>query len=156
MDKRGKTPVTVLLVEDNPADVRLMRETMSEWKTPVKICHAEDGVEAIEFLRHQGKFTLALRPDLIILDLNLPRKDGREILAEIKNDHYLKNIPVIVLTVSESEEDIEKCYNLHANCYINKPFDLDEFIIIIKNIENFWLNIVKLPPHKKKRHEMEN
>jgi chemotaxis family two-component system response regulator Rcp1 len=139
-------PIDILLVEDNPADVRLTTEALKEEKIYNKLHVVSDGVEAIAFLRRQGKYAKAVRPDLILLDLNLPKKDGREVLKEIKGDDNLKAIPVVVLTVSQSEEDIFKSYNLHANCYITKPVDLKQFIKVIRSVQEFWLTIVKLPP----------
>ncbi len=138
--------VEILLVEDNPGDVRLTMEALKESKLRNKLHVVEDGVEAIAFLRGTGKYANEPRPDIILLDLNLPRKDGREVLAEIKIDENLKRIPVVVLTSSKAEEDILKSYNLHANCYITKPVDLDKFINVVKLIVDFWLSIVKLPP----------
>lgn len=139
------TPVEILLVEDNPGDVRLTLEAMREGKVLTNVSVAVDGVEALAFLRREGKYADAPRPDLILLDLNLPKKDGREVLEEIKQDSSLKCIPVIVLTTSAAERDILKTYSLHANCYINKPVDYDEFIKVVRSIENFWLMLVKLP-----------
>ncbi len=141
-------PVEVLLVEDNPADVRLTQETLKEEKLNNKLSVVKDGVEALAFLRREGQYADAARPDLILLDLNLPRKDGREVLAEIKNDPALRTIPVVVLTISEAEKDILQTYNLHANCYIVKPLDLNQFAAVVKSIQDFWLSIVKLPPSK--------
>jgi chemotaxis family two-component system response regulator Rcp1 len=138
-------PIEILLVEDNPGDVRLTVEALKEAKVRNNLHVAEDGVEALALLRQEGKYTDAPRPDLILLDLNLPKKDGREVLAEIKEDPNLKRIPVVVLTVSQAEEDILKTYDLHANCYISKPVDLDRFLTVVKSIEDFWLTIVKLP-----------
>ena len=139
-------PVEILLVEDNPGDVRLAIEALREGKVHVNMSVAADGVEAMEFLRRQGKHQEAPRPDLILLDLNMPRMDGREVLAELKADEDLKRIPVVVLTTSKAEEDILKSYNLNANCYITKPVDLDQFIHVVKSIHEFWLTVVKLPP----------
>jgi len=144
-ETEGK-PVDILLVEDNPGDVRLARESLRESKVRNQLFVIEDGVEAMAFLRREGKYAQAPRPDLILLDLNLPRKDGREVLAEIKADDNLKRIPVVMLTISKAEEDILRAYNLHVNCYITKPIDLDRFIEVVKIIEDFWLTIVKLPP----------
>jgi len=138
-------PIEILLVEDNPGDVRLVEEALKEGKVRNALHVVYDGVEAITFLRQQGEYTGIPRPDLILLDLNLPRKDGREVLAEIKEDEDLKRIPVVVLTTSQSEIDILKSYNLHANCYITKPVDLEQFLGVVKSIENFWLTVVKLP-----------
>ena len=138
--------VDILLVEDNPGDVRLTREALQEAKFKNKLYVATDGVEAIAFLRREKPYAHAVRPHLILLDLNLPRKDGREVLAEIKADPDLKRIPVVVLTTSQAEADIIKAYNLHANCYITKPVDVDQFITVVKSIEDFWITIVRLPP----------
>jgi two-component system, chemotaxis family, response regulator Rcp1 len=142
-------PIEILLVEDNPADVRLTTEALKEEKIYNNLHVVIDGVEALSFLRREGKYAKAVRPDLILLDLNLPKKDGREVLKEIKTDDNLKAIPVVVLTVSKSEEDILKTYDLHANCYITKPVDLDQFMKVIRSIQEFWLTIVKLPPKRR-------
>jgi CheY-like chemotaxis protein len=139
-------PIEVLLVEDNPGDVRLTREALKEGKVRNNLNVAIDGVEALAYLRREGKYADAVRPDLVLLDLNLPRKDGREVLAEIKGDPALRSIPVVVLTSSQAEQDIVRAYDLHANCYITKPVDLDQFITVVKTIEDFWFTIVKLPP----------
>ncbi len=139
------TAIDILMVEDNPGDARLTREALKESKVCNNLHHVRDGVEAMEFLRKEGEFGDAPTPDIILLDLNLPRKDGRQVLAEIKAIPHLKHIPVVVLTTSEAEQDIVKSYELHANCYITKPVDLDKFVEIIHGIENFWLSIVKLP-----------
>ena len=139
-------PVEILLVEDNLGDVGLTRETLKDSKLLNHMSVAENGVEAMAFLRREGKYGNATRPDLILLDLNLPKKDGREVLAEIKTDERLRRIPVVVLTTSSAEQDILKTYDLHANCYITKPVDLDQFIAVVKAIEEFWFTIVKLPP----------
>jgi CheY-like chemotaxis protein len=146
MSTKYTRPVEILLVEDNPGDVRLAVEALKEGKVHVNMSVAEDGVEAMDFLRRQGKYRDAPRPDLILLDLNMPRKDGRAVLAELKADEELKRIPVVVLTTSKAEEDIVKTYNLNANCYITKPVDLDQFIHVVKSIHDFWLTVVKLPP----------
>lgn len=138
-------PIEILLVEDSPGDVRLVQEALKEGKMNNNISVVRDGVEALAFLRQEDKYAGAPRPDIILLDLNLPKKDGREVLAEIKEDPNLKRIPIVVLTTSEAEQDILKAYNLHANCYITKPVDLDQFITVVKSIEDFWLTIVKLP-----------
>lgn len=143
-------PVDILLVEDNEADVRLTEEVLAESKVRNNLIVANDGVEALQCLRQQDKFNGSPRPDLILLDLNLPVKDGREVLAEIKADKNLKSIPVVVLTTSKAEEDILKTYNLHANCYITKPVDLEQFITVVRYIEDFWLAIVRLPPNGKR------
>ncbi len=139
-------PIEVLLIEDNPGDVRLTREALKEGKLLINLRVVEDGVEALAYLRQEGKYADAPRPDLILLDLNLPKKDGREVLAVIKADKNLRRIPVVVLTISQAEEDILKSYNLNANCYISKPVELDQFIRVVKSIEDFWLTIVRLPP----------
>src|ERR1041385_7455977 len=135
----------ILLVEDNPGDVRLPMEALKEGKILNEVRVVEDGVEALDFLHRVGKYSDAPRPDLILLDLNLPKKDGREVLAEIKEDEILKKIPVVVLTTSAAERDILRAYNLHANCYITKPVDLEQFMRVVQSIEDFWLTIVKLP-----------
>lgn len=140
-------PIEILLVEDNPGDVRLTREALKDAKVLNNLHVAGDGLEAIAFLNKQGAYETAIRPDLILLDLNLPKKDGREVLEEIKVHSSLRRIPVVVLTTSKAEEDILKTYDLHANCYITKPVDLDGFMKVIGAIENFWLTIVKLPPN---------
>ena len=138
--------VDILLVEDNPGDVRLAKEALKDSKLLNKLYQVEDGIEAMAFLRREAKYSDVPRPDLVLLDLNLPKKDGREVLADIKADETLKRIPVVILTVSRAEEDILKSYNLHANCYISKPFDMEQFIRVVKSIEDFWFSIVKLPP----------
>ena len=137
--------VEILLVEDNPGDVRLTREALKDGKIRNHLSVATDGEEAMRFLRREGIHADAPRPDLIMLDLNLPRKDGRQVLAEIKNDADLKRIPVVVLTTSEAEQDVLRSYDLHANCYITKPVDFEQFIRVVRTIEDFWLTIVKLP-----------
>jgi chemotaxis family two-component system response regulator Rcp1 len=144
-DQKQTYPVSVLLVEDNPGDMRLTIEALEENKFYINLDVARDGVEALEFLRQQGQYADARRPDLILLDLNLPRKDGREVLAEIKSDPDLQRIPVVILTTSQAEKDILRTYNLHANCYVTKPVDLDQFIRVVKSIEEFWFTIVRLP-----------
>jgi CheY-like chemotaxis protein len=138
-------PIEVLLVEDNPGDVRLTREALKEGKVHNNLHVAPDGVEALAFLRREGKYADAVRPDLILLDLNLPRKGGREVLEEVKGDPALRHIPVVILTSSQAEQDIARAYDLHANCYITKPVDLDQFITVVKSIEDFWFTVVKLP-----------
>ncbi len=143
--KKTGVPVDILLVEDNSGDARLAREALKDSKLLNNLSHVADGEEAIAFLRRQGRHAAAPRPDLILLDLNLPGKDGREVLAEIKADESLKRIPVVILTVSSAEEDIFKAYNLHANCFITKPIDLNQFLKVVHSIEDFWLSIVKLP-----------
>jgi two-component system, chemotaxis family, response regulator Rcp1 len=141
----GTRPIEILLVEDNPGDVRLTREALLEGKVRNHLNVAGDGVEALAYLRRQDGHANAVRPDVILLDLNLPRKDGREVLTEIKNDPLLKNIPVVILSSSQAEQDIVRAYDLHANCYVSKPMDLDQFIAVVKSIEDFWFTIVKLP-----------
>jgi chemotaxis family two-component system response regulator Rcp1 len=146
--QRPKTgrPVQILLVEDNPGDVGLTLEALKEATLPNKLTVVKNGADALSLLRRQGQHAAgAARPDLILLDLNLPKKDGRKVLAEIKGDDNLKRIPVVVLTTSEDEQDVLESYNLHANCYIVKPLDLDRFITVVKSIEDFWLRIVVLP-----------
>jgi chemotaxis family two-component system response regulator Rcp1 len=141
-------PVEILLVEDNPGDARLAKEALKDAKVLNTMNWVQDGVEALEYLRKEGKYSKALRPDLILLDLNMPRKDGREVLKEIKEDTALRRIPVVILTVSKAEEDIVKSYNLHANAFVTKPVDLTQFLEVVKGIENFWLTIVELPDGK--------
>ncbi len=145
MGKKQSRAVEVLLVEDNPADVRLTQEALKDGHVLVNLTVASDGVEAIEILKREGLHTSKARPDLILLDLNLPRKNGREVLEEIKADDDLKRIPVIVMTTSKAEQDIYKAYNLNANCYVTKPVDLDEFLNVVRSIEDFWLTVVTLP-----------
>ena len=146
---QGK-PIEILLVEDNEADVRLTQEALTDAKVRNRMSVATDGDEALMFLRRLGRHADAPRPDLILLDLNLPRKNGREVLAEIKQDSDLKRIPVVVLTTSRAEEDVIRSYDLHANCYITKPVDLDQFLSVVRSIEHFWLTIVTLPPNLQK------
>jgi two-component system, chemotaxis family, response regulator Rcp1 len=139
-------PIQVLLVEDSPGDVRLTQEAFREAKVRIELHVASDGADAMAFLGHEGVHVDAPRPDLILLDLNLPKKDGREVLAEIKGNSSLQTIPVVILTTSESETDILKSYMLHANCYITKPVSLEGFLKVVKSIDNFWLSVVKFPP----------
>lgn len=139
--------VEILLVEDNPGDVRLTMEALKDCKVHNTIHVAVDGVEAMDFLHKRGKFSGSRRPDLILLDLNLPRKDGREVLAEIKQNPELKSIPVVILTTSKADQDILQSYNLNANCYITKPVDFDQFVGVVRQIDEFWLTVVKLPPN---------
>jgi two-component system, chemotaxis family, response regulator Rcp1 len=141
-------PIELLLVEDNEPDVRLTKEALHEAKVRNNLWVVEDGVEAMEFLRQQGRYADAPRPDLILLDLNLPRKDGRSVLQEIKADESLKRIPVVVLTTSKSDEDVLRAYNLHANCYITKPVDFNRFMEVVKSVEEFWLTVVRLPDER--------
>jgi len=138
-------PIEILLVEDNPADIRLTQEGFRECKIQNNLHAVENGVEAMDYMRRQGAYDNAVEPDIILLDLNLPLKDGREVLAEVKADDHLKRIPVVVLTSSKAEEDIVKSYDLHANCYVSKPLDLDQFYKVVQAVENFWFTIVKLP-----------
>jgi two-component system, chemotaxis family, response regulator Rcp1 len=142
-------PIEILLVEDNPGDVRLTKEALREGKVYSNLHTVKDGVEAMEYLRREGKYQDVPRPDIILLDLNLPRKDGREVLEEIKSDDKLKRIPVVVLTTSKAEEDVLRTYNLHANCYVTKPVDLEKFMVVVKTIDMFWLTVVTLPPNGK-------
>jgi chemotaxis family two-component system response regulator Rcp1 len=141
----GAKPVDILLVEDNPGDVRLTQEALKDAKLKINLHVVNDGVEAMSFLRRKGQYAARPRPD-IVLDLNLPKKDGREVLAEIKSDPELRRTPVVIVTTSKAEADIVKTYDLHANCYVTKPLDLDQFVIMVQSIEHFWLTIVKLPP----------
>lgn len=144
-------PIEILLVEDNPGDVDLTRNALENSKMRITLHVVGNGEAAMAFLQSRGSNADAPRPDLILLDLNLPRKDGREVLAEIKSDEDLKRIPVVILTSSKDEEDILKSYNLHANCYITKPIDINQFFKVVKSVENFWFSIVKLPPDGDKR-----
>lgn len=145
MQTTNTRPIEILLVEDNAGDVRLTREALRDAKVRNNMMVASDGEEALEYLRQEGKHADAARPDLILLDLNLPRMNGFEVLDVIKEDALLKRIPVVILTTSQAEQDIIRSYNLHANAYVTKPVDLDQFIKVIKSIEDFWLEIVKLP-----------
>ena len=142
----GETAVQILLVEDNPGDARLTEEALREAKVHNTLNHVENGIEALAFLRQEGEYADAPRPDLVFLDLNLPRMDGREVLREIKNDPDLKRIPVVILTSSGAEQDILSTYELHANCYITKPVDMQGFLTVVKSVEYFWFTVVKLPP----------
>jgi two-component system, chemotaxis family, response regulator Rcp1 len=143
---QGEKKVDILLVEDNPADVRLTKEALKECKILVNLHVVVDGVQAMDFLRHKGEFANAANPDLVLLDLNLPKKNGIEVLQEIKNDDSLRHLPVVILTTSKAEQDIIKSYTMYASCYITKPVDLEQFIYLVKSFEDFWLTIVKLPP----------
>jgi CheY-like chemotaxis protein len=145
MNLSESKPIEILLVEDSPSDAALTIEALKAGKIANRLNHVEDGVEAMSFLRRQGKYAKAARPDLIMLDLNLPKKDGREVLAELKNDPDLKLIPIIVLTTSRSDKDILQSYQLNANCYITKPVDFTNFVEVVKSIEQFWLTVVTLP-----------
>jgi two-component system, chemotaxis family, response regulator Rcp1 len=144
--RNGVRTLRILLVEDNPADVRLTEEVLSEVAIPSELTTVSNGENAIACLRREGSFAGAVLPDIILLDLNLPKKDGREVLAEIKGDPALKSIPVIVLTTSRAEQDVRAAYDLHANCYIVKPLDLDQFLSVVRSTVDFWFNIVCLPP----------
>jgi CheY-like chemotaxis protein len=148
--KASGRPIEILLVEDNPGDVRLTQEALKEGKVLNRLSVVRDGVEAMLFLNRKEKYKDAPRPDIIWLDLNLPKKNGREVLGEIKENPDLMRIPVVILTISKDEQDILKSYDLHANCYITKPVDLSQFINVVKSIEDFWLTIVKLPPNNAK------
>jgi CheY-like chemotaxis protein len=139
-------PVEILLVEDNPGDHRLTKEALHEGKVYNNLHWAKDGVEAIDFLKRRGRFRDAPRPDIILLDLNLPKMDGRQVLSEIKQDENLRYIPVVILTTSKAEEDVLRSYHLHANCYVTKPVDLEKFITVVQSIDRFWLTVVTLPP----------
>ncbi len=138
-------PIQILLVEDNPGDARLASEALKDGRVSNNLYHVADGVEAMAFMRREGEYASAPRPDLILLDLNLPRKDGREVLSEIKEDPELRLVPVVVMTTSAAERDLIKSYDLHANAYVVKPMDLDQFIEVVQAIENFWFTVVKLP-----------
>lgn len=144
LEKKRRT-IHILMVEDNPGDVRLTMEALEEGKLHNRLDVVEDGEQALAFLHRTGKYKDAPTPDLILLDLNLPKRDGREVLSEIKTNEHLRNIPVVILTSSQAEEDITRAYDLHANAYVSKPVDLDSFIRVVKSIEGFWLEIVKLP-----------
>jgi chemotaxis family two-component system response regulator Rcp1 len=142
-------PIEILLVEDSPSDTELTTEALKDFKVRNHVSVVEDGVQAMQFLRRQGPYAQAPRPDLIMLDLNLPRKDGREVLADIKSDDHLKTIPIVVLTTSRADQDILRAYELNANCYINKPVDFSQFLEVVRSIESFWLFVVTLPPAPK-------
>ena len=144
-DTRVTHPIEILLAEDNPGDVRLTIEALKENKVKNHLSVARDGVEAMAFLRREGEFANAPRPDLILLDLNMPKKSGLEVLAEIKAAPLLRRIPVVILTTSDAEQDIVRSYDLHANCYITKPVDLSQFMTVVRKIEGFWMEIVRLP-----------
>jgi len=145
MNEEQLKPIEILLAEDNPGDIRLTQEAFKEGKIKNNLHVTKDGIEAIEFLRHEGEYSDSPRPDLILLDLNMPRKGGKEVLEEIKADEDLRRIPVVILTTSKAEEDIVRSYDLHANCFITKPVDMNQFIEVVKFIENFWFTIVRLP-----------
>lgn len=146
MTDQTPSAIEILLVEDNPADVRLTQEALKESKVANNLHTVGDGLDALRFLRREEEFAEAPRPDLILLDLNLPRKSGREVLEEVKEDQDLRRIPVVVLTTSEAEQDIVRSYELHANAYIRKPVDFDQFTEVVRLIEDFWFTVVKLPP----------
>ncbi len=139
-------PIDILLVEDNPGDVRLMQEALRDGKVLNHLSVVSDGEQAMASLRKTGSYAQAIRPDIILLDLNLPRKDGRQVLSEIKEDPFLRSIPVVIVTSSPAEEDILRSYRAYANCYVTKPVDLHKFVALVKSVEDFWLTIVKLPP----------
>jgi chemotaxis family two-component system response regulator Rcp1 len=143
---RGGRPIQILMVEDNPDDIELTFEALKDARVGNFLSVVKDGEEAIAYLRCQGKYKQAIRPDLILLDLNMPKKNGRDVLREIKNDPHLKRIPVVILTTSQAEDDILHTYDLHANCYITKPVDFNQFLKVVRSIEDFWLTVVKLPP----------
>lgn len=142
----GGRPIQILLAEDNPDDIELTVEALKDSRVRNRLIVVKDGEEAISYLQGKGKYQHAVRPDLILLDLNMPKKNGREVLREIKNDPKLKRIPVVILTTSQAEDDIAHTYDLHANCYITKPVDFNQFLKVVKSIEDFWLTVVKLPP----------
>jgi chemotaxis family two-component system response regulator Rcp1 len=148
IDTKSIIPIEILMVEDNLGDIRLMKEALKDARVLNHVSSVGDGMEAINLLRQKGIYAKAKRPDLILLDLNLPKKNGREVLDEIKQDPDLRRIPVVVVTSSEAEKDIVQSYDLHANCYIVKPVDLNQFVKVVRSIENFWLTIVKLPPEE--------
>ena len=143
---QGGRPIQILMVEDNPDDIELTFEALKDARVGNFLSVVKDGEEALAYLRCQGKYQQAIRPDLILLDLNMPKKNGRDVLREIKNDPQLKRIPVVILTTSQAEEDILHTYDLHANCYITKPVDFNQFLKVVRSIEDFWLTVVKLPP----------
>lgn len=145
MDEALPRPLEILLVDDNPADVRLTVEALKEGAPQYHLHVARDGVEALAFLRREGSFAEAPRPDLVLLDLNMPRKSGREVLADAKGDPALRSIPIVVLTTSKAEEDVLRSYDLHANCYITKPVGLDDFVGVLRQVEGFWSHVVRLP-----------
>lgn len=147
MTPQPTRPIEILLVEDNAGDVRLTQEAFREGKLSNRLTVVGDGVEALAYLRRAGTYAASVRPDIVLLDLNLPKKDGRDVLAEVKGDEQLRRIPIVILTTSTSEQDILKAYDLRANCYITKPVDLEQFLTVVKSIEEFWLSIVTLPPH---------
>ena len=143
---RGGRPIQILMVEDNPDDIELTVEALKDARVANHLTVVRDGEEALSYLRCRGKYAQAVRPDLILLDLNMPRKNGRDVLRDIKNDPKLKRIPVVILTTSQAEEDILHTYDLHANCYITKPVDFNQFLKVVRSIEDFWLTVVRLPP----------
>jgi len=147
-DKAGIAPIEVLLVEDNPGDIRLTREAFKDARLHINLSVATDGLDALAFLNREGGHAASPRPDLILLDLNLPKKNGREVLADIKSNPALQSIPVVILTTSSSELDVLRSYQLHANCYISKPVSLDGFLSVVKSIDEFWLTVVRLPHEK--------
>lgn len=150
---RAQSTKHILLVEDNPGDIRLIREAIKGIDESIELHVAMDGDEALNYLNKGGSYQYTVMPDLILLDLNLPKKGGRIILKSIKEDSVLRRIPVIVLTISQAEDDILQCYDLHANCYIMKPFDIEKFMLMVKFITQYWFSVVTLPPKKERRHE---
>ncbi|MGO8931342.1 MAG: response regulator [Limisphaerales bacterium] len=149
MNNNEGRPIEILLVEDSPSDTELTLEALRDFKVRNHVSVVEDGVQAMQFLRREGLYARAPRPDVIMLDLNLPRKDGREVLADIKGDDQLKTIPIVVMTTSRAEQDVLRAYQLNANCYINKPVDFNQFLEVVRTIESFWLYVVTLPPPPK-------
>ena len=145
MNSESVRPIQILLVEDSPSDAQLTMAALKMAKVVNQVSHVEDGVEAMEFLRQEGKYAQSKRPDLVLLDLNLPRKDGREVLEEMKGNPDFQLIPVVILTTSQAEQDIIRSYKFHANCYITKPVNFDRFLEVVQSIENFWLTVVALP-----------
>jgi CheY-like chemotaxis protein len=145
LEESRKGGVEVLLVEDNPGDIRLTREALSECREDLKLSVVSDGIDALRYLRHEPPYENTRRPNLILLDLNLPKKDGREVLAEIKTDEELKLIPVVVMTTSDAQADIRRAYGLHANCYVTKPADFDAFVTLVKSLQQFWLSVATIP-----------
>jgi CheY-like chemotaxis protein len=142
----GGTPIEVLLVEDDPGDVYMTREALDDHRVPSRLSVVSDGVEALAYLRREGEYADATRPDIVLLDLNLPRRDGREVLAEIKSDEQLLHIPVVVLTTSQADEDVLRSYRLHANAYVTKPVDVDRFIAVVRHIDTFFTEVARVPP----------
>ena len=148
MSPQAVAPIEVLLVEDDPGDVLMTREAFAEHKVRNRLVVVSDGEEAMAYLRREGRYADAVRPDLVLLDLNLPRRDGRQVLEEIKSDQDLRQIPVVVLTTSQADEDIRRSYSLHANAYVTKPVDFDQFIAVVRQIDQFFVSVVRLPPRQ--------